>query len=32
MLGAAAVLTGALAVGLQAALNNVFTRREALSA
>jgi predicted NBD/HSP70 family sugar kinase len=32
MLGDAAVLTGALAVGLQAALNNVFTRREALSA
>jgi predicted NBD/HSP70 family sugar kinase/DNA-binding CsgD family transcriptional regulator len=31
-LGEAAVLTGALAVGLQAALDNVFTRRASLSA
>jgi predicted NBD/HSP70 family sugar kinase len=31
-LGEAAVLTGALAVGLHAALDNVFTRRPALSA
>jgi hypothetical protein len=31
-LGEAAILTGALAVGLQAALDNVFTRRQALTA